>query len=307
MTSTLTADPAYELHQAREGFWSVRHRASGEIFHARTPPMEEAASLYVGAGGLAELLTKPHGGPLILWDVGLGAAANAMAALLTHEALSRATPAKPLRPLHMVSFETDASPLRLALDDVAKFPYLQHPAPAALARHRFWESDGARAKITWQWIEGSFPSNVHRAPGPPELIFYDLFSGKTHPEAWFAATWQDLRKACAEAPTTLCTYTCSTAARVAMLAAGFYVLRGPAAGDKIETTLARTPAALQPADPLLGAEWLGRWQRSTARFPADLPSTLHADIERRILAHPQFAGLTPHPGGPAIRSKTAPA
>ena len=46
----------YEVHVAREGFASIRHVASGEVMHARTPPMVEAQSLYVEQSGLAERL-----------------------------------------------------------------------------------------------------------------------------------------------------------------------------------------------------------------------------------------------------------
>ena len=77
---------AYEVHIAREGFASIRHRASGEIMHSRTAPMEEAQRLYVEQSQLAERLrdaANPE--PLIIWDVGLGAAANAMAAVRTYE------------------------------------------------------------------------------------------------------------------------------------------------------------------------------------------------------------------------------
>ena len=81
----------YEVHVAREGFASIRHVASGEVMHARTPPMEEAESLYVDQSGLAERLqlgpaeNASDAPPLVLWDVGLGAGANAMAAIRCYE------------------------------------------------------------------------------------------------------------------------------------------------------------------------------------------------------------------------------
>ncbi len=69
----------YEVHVAPEGFASIRQISSGEIMHARTPPLEEAHRLYVEQSRLAErlqLTTPDSAGPLIVWDVGLGAAAN---------------------------------------------------------------------------------------------------------------------------------------------------------------------------------------------------------------------------------------
>src|ERR1041385_7390224 len=91
----------YEVHRAREGFSSIRQISSGEIMHSRTDPMEEARQLYVEQARLAERLRERSNEPLILWDVGLGAAANAMAAIECYET------AKPRRPLHIISFEND--------------------------------------------------------------------------------------------------------------------------------------------------------------------------------------------------------
>src|SRR5690242_14906692 len=77
----------FEIHEAWEGFSSIRQISSGEIMHSRTAPMEEARLLYVEQSDLAARLrlsageTSASAAPLVLWDVGLGAAANAMAAI----------------------------------------------------------------------------------------------------------------------------------------------------------------------------------------------------------------------------------
>ncbi|MCA1660593.1 MAG: tRNA guanosine(34) transglycosylase Tgt, partial [Verrucomicrobiaceae bacterium] len=72
----------YEVHKAWEGFASIRQISSGEIMHSRTAPMEEATHLYVEQSNLAQRVRLSAGeNPLVLWDVGLGAAANAMAAI----------------------------------------------------------------------------------------------------------------------------------------------------------------------------------------------------------------------------------
>src|SRR3954469_11996946 len=65
----------YEIHQAWEGFSSIRQISSGEIMHSRTPPMEEARSLYIEQSDLARRLalspeeTRENAQPLIIWDV----------------------------------------------------------------------------------------------------------------------------------------------------------------------------------------------------------------------------------------------
>ena len=48
--------------------------------HSVTPPQEEAERLYVAQSGLRDRL-RAQGDELVLWDVGLGAATNAMAAI----------------------------------------------------------------------------------------------------------------------------------------------------------------------------------------------------------------------------------
>lgn len=79
----------YEIHRAWEGFASIRQISSGEIMHSRTDPIQEARQLYVEQSGLAVRLQAES---LILWDVGLGAAANAMAAIECYEESSSTRP-----------------------------------------------------------------------------------------------------------------------------------------------------------------------------------------------------------------------
>ena len=55
---------------------------------------------------------------------------------------------------------------------------------------------------------------------------------------------------------------------------------------------ALTPAAWQASAPgrieLLAAEWLAKWGRSIAQFPAGMPAGEHPSFARLILDHPQF-------------------
>ena len=75
-----------------------------------------------------------------------------------------------------------------------------------------------------------------------------------------------------------------------MLSAGFHVARGRNAGDKEETTIAFT--SLEKASDrkrdILGADWLKKWERSAAKFPASLPADKHPAFEHLILANAQF-------------------
>ena len=303
---------AYSVHMAPAGFASIRHVASGETMHARTPPMEEARCLYVEQSGLRERLRVGDGEdpaaaePLVVWDVGLGAAANAMAAIQCYEDAATSAVvggARGLRGLRIVSFETDLDPLRLALRNHRHFPYLRHGGPATLLATAGWTSR-THPGLEWRLQAGDFAETVAQAPFAPDLVFYDLFSGLTHPEAWTLSTFERLHAACGGRAVELFTYTASTAARVAMLGAGFWVARGRPTDGRPESTIALTVSAVDHIagrrHDLLGPVWLERWGRSQARFPSDVASGEHAVFAQRIREHLQFRCSTEPASGRRI-------
>ncbi|MGH7938309.1 MAG: tRNA guanosine(34) transglycosylase Tgt, partial [Chthoniobacterales bacterium] len=280
----------YEVRIAHEGFASIRQVTSGEIMHMRTPPMEEARSLYVEQSHLAERLSDTDE-PLIIWDVGLGAAANAMAAIECYEARAAIGPMGPIRPMRLISFENDLDSLRLALRHDHKFPYLRHGGPIGILETGRWQSK-RHPGLSWQLVFGDFLETVTQAASPPNLVFYDMFSSKTHGEQWTIELFRRLFAGCEGRASELFTYTHSTAARAALLAAGFFVAKGRPAGTKEETTIALTPAAL--GSPwtrryeLLASEWMGRWNRSHAKFPAELSAAEQPAFAEQIRQHQQF-------------------
>jgi queuine tRNA-ribosyltransferase len=287
----------YEVHTAREGFSSILHRSSGEIMHSRTPPMEEAQQLYVEQSHLATRLwtTRETAAPLILWDVGLGAAANAMAAVRCYEAqvdhFLTTDGSVRLRPLHIVSFENDLDSLRLAFANNEKFPYLRHSGPHGILKNGHWQSR-SHAGLSWELISGDFVETMAAAPGPPEIIFYDMFSSKTTDGPWTLEAFRRLFAACKGTAAELFTYTVATSSRVAFLAAGFHIARGRSTGPKHETTIALTPAALDTPPgrdrDFLDGDWLKKWERSDAKFPAEIPLEQHPIFEQMIRSHAQF-------------------
>ena len=256
--------------------------------HMRTPPMEEAHSLYVEQSQLAQRLRLPKTEPLVIWDVGLGAAANAMAAVQCYETEASLGA---VRQLCLISFENDLDSLRLALRHHDKFPYLRHGGPPGILEKGEWQSR-QHAGLRWQLVKGDFFETMQRAPLPPDLIFYDMFSSRTHGEQWTIAIFQRLYAACAGRAAELFTYTHSTSARAALLAAGFFVAKGRSAGRQEETTIALTPAVLgspfSRSYELLAAEWVGRWNRSRAKFPAEISLDQRSAFEEQILRHEQF-------------------
>ena len=267
----------------RDDIGRIRDTVSGEVMHSVNDPAEEARCLYVEQSRLLERLQKADAAPLVVWDVGLGAGANAMAAILAAGSLPAG---EPVRTLQLLSFENDLDSLRLALRHTQWFPHLRHAAPNQLLEAGRWISPDGR--IDWQLLDGDFGLRKHEA-AVPDLVFFDPFSYKTDSALWTLDAFRDLARVCEHKATELFTYTYSTRVRAALLAAGFHVAKGCATGPKLETTIGLTAvaAATPHGRELLGSEWLGRWQRSDAQAPmgADPADDSWRDL---VLRHPQF-------------------
>jgi queuine tRNA-ribosyltransferase len=261
----------------------IRDTVSGEVMHLGSDPAQEAQALYVEQSRLLQRLEADSPEPLVIWDVGLGSAANAMAAILTAE---KAGPAAS-RPFRLVSFENDLDSLKLALDHPGWFRHLRHAAPRALLRDNCWVSPAAR--IEWLLFSGDFALRKFEAPAP-DSIFFDPFSFKTDSALWTLDAFRELAQTCAAKATELFTYSYSTSVRAAMLAAGFYVAKGRATGPKGETTVALSARAAATAHgrELLGQEWLAKWRRSDAQMPFG-NSAADDSWRAAVLAHPQFS------------------
>src|SRR5262249_53257838 len=154
----------------------------------------------------------------------------------------------------------DLDPLTLAAKHPGSFPHLRHGAPVKILKNGEWAH--ASRLLRWELLKGDF-RNLIEAATIPDLIFYDLFSVKTDPALWTAEIFARIFQRCAPKSAELYTYSVSTAVRVALLTAGFFVAEGIGTGPKAATTLAFTRATgagdhpLSP--PLLGQSWLTRW------------------------------------------------
>ncbi|WP_380595806.1 MnmC family methyltransferase [Steroidobacter flavus] len=246
-------------------------------------PAEEAHALYVEQSRLVERLQETSTEPLVVWDVGLGAAANAMATIQAAEAMNVADRG---RRLLLISFENDLNSLKLALHHRQWFKHLEHAAPEQLLAEGRWVSqDGS---IEWRLLKGDFATLKFVAP-LPDLIFFDPFSFKTDSKLWAVASFRELLQVCNGHATELFTYTNSTAVRAAMLVAGFYVAKGCATGPKSETTIGLSPLAAIGSHrrELLGAAWLLRWSRSGAQTPFGV-SANDESWRAAVTEHPQF-------------------
>lgn len=273
----------YEVVESKTGsYFSIRQKSSGEVMHSVNSPIEEANSLYIKQSNFSKLFDLNDAAPLVVWDVGLGAATNAMAAITAREKIAS------LRKLTLISFENDLTPLKLALKNHGRFPHLFHKAPMELLKHGKWISEDNL--IEWNLIESDFQVEYKNAP-IPDIIYFDPFSYKTNSELW---SFNFFRALCShlklfENQISLYTYSASTGVRSAMLGAGFYVARGAGSGPKSETTIAYTKLDFseQIYRQLLDQKWLERWMRSDAKYPSDLLMN-QEEWTSLILSHPQF-------------------
>ncbi len=253
----------------------IKQTSSGETMHPTGAPNAEATQLYVDQALVMPRLAEAE---LCIWDVGLGAAHNAMAAIAAVEAAAKAGAS--LQPLRIVSFERDLDALKLALTHVGSFEHLQHAAPSALLRDALWRSKCA--PITWELHAGDFPGTMRETETRPDVIWFDPFSAKADAGLWTVEAFRVLREAAGERCVSLHTYSSSTAVRAVMLAGGWMVLSAPGAGTREESTIAATAAAVPRLErfggiELLGKTWLERWERSGVRAH-----------EVEVRGHPQF-------------------
>jgi queuine tRNA-ribosyltransferase len=268
----------YEVVKHPDGYGSIRQISSGETMHSVVDPAIEARALYVDQPAILETVGMP-GEELVIWDLGLGAATNAMVAIQAIETLPEVR-----RSVSIVSFESDLDSLRLALKHPEFFKHLRHGAPHALLRDGKWRSESH--PIAWQLRQGDLRLEIPKA-APPAVIWFDPFSYRVDSELWQEKFFRELRGLCTTGVAQLVTYSSSTAVRAALLAAGWWVGAGVGTGPKRETTTAYSSQPVQQSS-LLGAEWLQRWERSDAKCP--MGSELEAVLEL-VRGHPQFRGM----------------
>ncbi|MEI6342218.1 MAG: MnmC family methyltransferase [Verrucomicrobiota bacterium] len=285
--SPAQAPAPYSLVQVASGAWSVRSLAEGETFHPVVGPAAEAEALYVRQMRLAERAAAVAD-EFVVWDVGLGAAANVLAVV-------RALAGTRAR-LRVESFDHTAEPLRFARSESERLGYFggMEPFVDALLEDRDVRFTQGACEVRWRFHQGDFPSWL-RSPAtdvpPPEAILFDAFSPARNPAMWTLEVFQRLRACVGARPATLATYSRSTLLRVTLLRAGFFVGAGHATGEKEETTVAASDASM--AGRLLDAAWLERASRSTSAEPLHEPvyrqRPLSVESRAALASHPQFA------------------
>jgi len=296
----------YQLVQLTSGGYSLHSLAYGETFHPVIGPVAEAEALYVKQLRLRERLQN-HAAEFVIWDVGLGAAANSLTVLRAARELAT--------PIRLVSFDNTTEPLEFALKNAAALGYFggyETQIQALLDRREIQFTNGAHT-VNWRFHLGDFPTLLtqaveRRSPhrpdsspahhpaetefgAPPHAILFDAFSPAKNPAMWslplFTRLFQLLDP---QRPCALPTYSRSTIMRVTLLLAGFYVGVGHATGEKEETTIAANTLDLI-SEPL-NARWLERARRSHSAEPLHEAvyqiGPLTPESWEKLQAHPQF-------------------
>lgn len=283
----------YQLVHLNNGICSVRSLVDAETFHPVVGPVAEAEALYVNQLRLRERVQNTPG-EFVIWDVGLGAAANVLTALqATREIQCQ---------LRVISFDHTPEPLKFALKHAKELGYFDgYEKPVAeLLQNQRAGFQNERQTVNWEFHCGDFPAwlsnsklktqNSKLFPAPHAILF-DAYSPARNPAMWTLPLFRNLfQRLDPQRPCALPTYSRSTILRVTLLLAGFYVGVGHATGEKEETTIAaNTPDLItEPLD----ARWLERARRSHSAEPLIEPvyrtAPLSEENWERLQAHPQF-------------------
>lgn len=269
-----------EVVVTKNGESAIRDRLSGETMHPMGPGLESRI-VYLEPSRL-EARLREGGPPLVLLDVGLGAATNAIGAWRISESLPESA-----RKLEIVSFEHDLSALKLALhpDHRAAFGYANAADEAHVAATAIVDVGHHETKRTsWRLSFGDLAHAIaHEPEGRADVVFWDPFSRTVDPAVWSSKTLRTLRGACRDG-VTVHTYSAATGVRAAFLLSGFAVGVGRSTGLHGETTV----AAMKPADleTPLDRSWLTRLERSSIPFLPDVEEPAAAMTFIREL--PQF-------------------
>ena len=279
---------SYRLVELANGTWSLHSLAHGETMHPSVGPAAEAEALYARQLRLPERM-REQAGEFVVWDVGLGGAANALAVFGATASVGG--------PLRMVSFDESLEPLEFALANAARLGYpagYEAPLQGLIQQREAAFTHGGR-RVNWEARVGDFPSLL-RTPEArhwpkPDAILYDPFSPAKNPAMWTLRVLTGLFELLdPQRPCALATYSRSTLVRTTLLLAGFYAGVGDAAGQKEETTVAanRLELLTQPLD----KRWLERAGKSTSAEPLMEPVYRQAPLSpaswNALRRHRQF-------------------
>ncbi len=271
----------FKIVQNPTGQYLIASKSLGETMHSVNDPNVEAKELYL------KLLLDTMGAQAnqkdwVVWDVGLGAAHNAMS--LIHHFNETGDNQNP-RNIELVSFENNLDALKLVLFNPGYFPHICHAAPNALLKNAIWNN---KAHLSWRLVVDDFWKAIEQKElSKPNVIFWDPFSSQSNPNFWTREAFT-LLKNFAAPNATLSTYSSSTLQRIQMLLAGWYVYEGPKSGPKESTTRASISPVSNWNSTILTGEFLEKLTRSEKDNPKFYKDIGAASTLNRLKSHPQF-------------------
>ena len=225
--------------------------------HSRLGTWEEARRVYLEPSRVEE---KGPAEEVVIWDVGMGIAANALTAI----AHTRCR-------LRIISFENDLDGMCTALAHAERFDLLlrfRRELAQLVSEKSISLENGL---VNWQLLEGNFFACLRQNVDLPDLIFWDFYSPSVFPSLWSTGSFRAILPHL-KPSTLLLTYAAATPVRSAMILAGLQVGRGVATPAKSETTEASLDRSGLRAP--LGPEWLRKVSVSSQPFPYDFPEPL---------------------------------
>jgi queuine tRNA-ribosyltransferase len=300
--------------------YCIRDQVLRETMHSvKHDPYKEVDNLYIQQSSFADLFLQNTSHladndllreSIVIWDVGLGCAMNATAAINAYcdltsspEQYSSGQTFLKKRNFELLSFENDLTSLDLALSYKELFPHLKNcTGIVSFLENGFWElksgENEEQGSVVWRLFKGDFFENMSLASAP-DVIFFDPFSSTSDPYLWQYTIIQKMYTHCINHPVKIITYSSAPKVRAAFLAAGFYVATGSPAGFKKESTLAVNLLYIERNGfqnlQLLSKSWLDGWtiRASSDKFPQLLPITERDLFEAAVKNHPQFSYSVP--------------
>ena len=269
----------YELAKTMHGDFTFKHLETSEILHEQVGPRQEAERLYVEQSGIRETSQSHY----VVYDIGMGCGAQLFA---MHDAFLAN---KNILKLTIVSFDLEKEGLRLLLENIQYFPYLNENVALInllLKTDHLHYSVSNLKEFEWIFLKGDFnklsDNDLNFLPNA-DVVCYDFFSPAKHPYLW---TYSNFKKLFAKSNlnSVLITYSSATAVRAALLAAGYFVGFGAISGKKAKSTVAtrKLENLLEP----LPVAWKNTFAASSAKFSKQ--ETDKNIIQQKINSHPQW-------------------
>lgn len=246
------------------GFPTLQKMGFSEAFHSEIGSWEEAHQIYVDQSQFERLETLER--PAVIYDIGLGIAANALAFLSALEQKRW----KPSEPILLYSFETECESLEFALQQQSVFSFLtpwSFELKTLLAQGILDLSP--RVPVVWTLLRGDFRGFFTQDSLPKaDWMWFDLFSPSQQPDLWGVDPLGACFKKIDPQAGLWLSYSIATAVRTALLLVGFHVGEGKGTTQKKSITCA-SPAWNRLENPL-PRDWWKKLKNSSRPFPADV-------------------------------------